>query len=890
MTKKTWTLLLSLILILSASAQNTWQALQPMKFKYLSSSVSGGYPAPSSIIINTPFDGVLTSTTGPTPTFTRSGLKTYNTSKTTVAEVATTVPSFGATVFGATSSLVSGINLQGETENLVLQSENFSTTWATVGTGASVSTDTATAPNGTVTADTVSGTATGAGVEQDTGISSTNSGWQFPTTAWIGSTYLKTSSGSGVVDVVLRDSAGTAQEGKTKCFVDTTWRRCEVYQTFTNTAAGTVVIGIYVGNSSNVRVWGAQLQRAGSTGGSNMRARADQGPYVATTTTTKFNNTETLVYPSATIDLARTTGSISMWFKPEHDGTSINDGNIISYLSVASEKLEIVENSSSLATFWINDSPTSHDSPGTADQGWGFRKGVWNHVLVTWNDTTNTRKLFVNGMLFQTNTDAFTTWAGGSDLYLGQHSGTPQYWSSRATYRNFVVWSTELTTAQAIAVYDLEEPTFTETYATGLLFDLDLGIKATPILANDYQYWYDGALIRSDYTGAGVARIPYFSNSTTYGGLVGHNKIPLPAYAPQNGAAPGMQFTGINGNYILQSNTPATTWTALNTAVVVNGVGNMFGANMPYGTIAGVSGDGIKQSNATYPVADKDFVVSAWVSTASGTLTGEIFCEGSSGGSPNPVSSSGNATFTATTTPQRVFEWCRFNGSSTGNIQLRLQISGTGTLNVSGLQVERRATANHYNIRAPGRSITTTTAIVQTLPNYLYYNTAGNINPKAGSMVFWFTLDMDSSTIADSDGPNLISIVGDSCAFSFHFVSDNLNFCMGGTNAVTKAAHGFLANVWYQAGATWNCGADTDKDGDVDCALELFIDGNSEDTGTVSDMTLGAWGRLVLGAGLPGQLGTDHHKGLIGKVRFWGDANSSYITGDWTTNRAGYGR
>ena len=871
-----------------ANPFNSWQTFQPFKSAFIASTGSTGYPDAGNIIINTGFDGSLVSSVGPNPTFTRSLLRNYSASTSTITEVATTVPAFGATMFGGTSSLASGISIEPDRENLILQSEDFTTTWTAIATG-SATANTADSPiTGVDTlADTISGSATGDGVQQDSGLTSTNSGWPAsPTTAWLFSVYLKDTTSTQLVDLRITDSAGTTQEAKTQCRTTTTWRRCEVFQQFTSTPVGTVIVKIIVGNTNTTRAFGAMLQRAGSTGYGNLRGRANAGEYVKTTTTTKFANTDQVSYPSATVDLARTTGTISMMVRPGDDATSINEGNLISYFSVSGEKLAFDESSASQAVFYINDSPVTYDVPGTADQGMGgLRKGAWNHVIVAWDDTNNVRKIFINGQKFAEDTNAFTTWAGGADLYLGQHSGLPSYWNSGSTFRNFVMWDSFLTDGQATATYNLEMATFAETYATGLLFSVDLGVTAAPTVAGDYRYWYDGTLVPTTYSGTtGQASIPTWSTSTTYAGFTGHNKIPLPAYPQGNSNATGMQMSGFNKNIMLQSTAPGTTWTAVGAPVITNAVGNMFGANMPYGTIAGVANDGISQTNASYACADNGFVASVYVSTGAGTLNGNVTLEGSTGASQTI-----SQAFTATTTPTRYEIYKLFTGSCAGNVTMKVTLAGTGTLNVSGMQVERRNTggANYTNnVEAATVFIKTTTAEIEVRPNYLWYNTAGNINPLTGTIIIWATLEMDSAKIANSDGPNLISVAGDSCSFDFHYVSDNLNFCMGGNGGIvsTKAVVGALKDVWHQYGVTYSCtvaGA---------CSTALYFDGNLEDSDTATGIKPSMWGRFVLGAGIPGQLATDHWKGLMKETLIYGQADGSLITTDWTNNKAAHGR
>jgi hypothetical protein len=836
-------------------------------------------PQTSSIIIETPFNGALTSSTGPTPTFARNLIRNYANSKTTLAQVATQTPVFGSTVFGATNSLASGIEIVGETENLCLRSEEFTdAVWTAVGTG-TASANTATDPFGTTLADTIAGSATGDGIENITSLSSVNGGFPAPTTAVLFSVFLKCSTGTQLVHIGIRDSAGVTLQKLEPCRLSTTWRRFEIYQNFNASAAGTVVVQIIVGNSNTCRAFGAQLQRAGNTGGSNMRARAFAGPYVKTDGSTRFCNTETLTYPAATVDNARAEGSVSFWVKPGRDYTGINEGNIVAYFSLSGESFAFYD-SSAAATFWIGNGIYKNF-------GMGLRTGVWNHVVLTWKDSSNERSIIVNGQVYMDVTTAFTTWTAGSDLYLGCHSGTAQYWSSFATFRNFVMWTRKLTNAEALQIYNGQvTSTFNETYASGLLFEADLGVSIAPTTANDYNVQYDGTLVPTSFNHTGtVATVPYYSDATTYAGFAAYNMPALPASPPLNTATnKGMVFTPNNKNFILRSCEPATTWTLVGTATAVDGVGNAFGANMPYGTIAGVAGDGIKQS-ISLATADNSFVVGAWVRVAAGTLAGKIHIEGSSGGTPQTSTTS----FTATTTWQLVSAYQPFTGAATGNAQMRLELDAAGTLQVSGMTLERRLGGQFANACFPYTFIKTTSAAVEVLPQNLWYRTAGNINPKSGTAIGWAWLDMDSVDIINSDGPNLFSIVGDhgQWVFDLHYVGDNLSFSFGGNSsnlATILAPVGILKNVWYQYGVSWSM--DDTGTGDI----RLYIDGVLRDTQLITGGLLPGWSRLVVGSGILAQLATDDWKGGIGQIRIYGDQSDAYVSADWTANRVGYGR
>lgn len=838
-------------------------------------------PQSSSIIINTPFNGSLTSTTGPDPTFARNLVRNYANTSRTLATAATQTPAFGATVFGTPDTNYTGIELTGETENLLTYSEDFTNViWTAVGTG-TTSSNTATDPFGTTLGDTISGSATDDGVEQITGYVTANGGWPLPTKAYLFSVFLKCTTGVQLAYLQVRDTVDSSLTKRQAVKLTTEWQRFAIYGNFPSTAAGFIACGVIVGNSNTCRGFGAQMQQAGNTGGSNMRARNAPGPYVTTTNTTKFSNTEILTYPFATVDNARSAGSVSFWVKPGRSYDDINEDNIISYFSLSGESFACYD-SADTSVFYIG-------NVVTGGLGQGYRAGVWNHVCLSWDDATNSRRIVVNGQTHFDGTTAFTTWTAGSDLYIGQHSGQPQYWSCFAILRNFVMWSTQLSITEMKQIYNGEKLDFGYTYGTGLLFEVDLGVSIAPTTFSNQVGWYDGTLVQTSFahTGNIIAQQPYFSDATTYAGFQTYDTPALPASPPLNTATnKGMQMSSNNKNFILRSCEPANAaWTLVGTAVAVDGVGNAFGANMPYGTIAGISGDGIKQS-ISLATADNAFVGSAWVKVAAGTLTGNITVRGDSGGSPQTTSTP----FTATTTWQQIDVYKEFSGAGTGSCQLEVTLSQAGTLQISGLMLERRLGGQFCNTGAPQCFIKTVASTVEVLPGFLWYQAAGNFNPLQGTLVVWAWMDSDSADLLNSEGNTVFAFDGQQNYFvsQLHFVGDNLNFSFGAPSNTELTSLtgpvGVIKHRWHQYGVTWSAnetGSFTNT---------IWLDGVQVATKTFTNGELPGWSKLLIGACSSSLLAADAWKGGHGQIRGWGEANGALISADFTANAAGYGR
>jgi hypothetical protein len=136
--------------------------------------------------------------------------------------------------------------------NLLLQSEDFSTSWTTV--TATVTTNVATAPNGTTTADLYSGTSTSA-VNQSVSLTSG--------VTYTISFYVK-SAGLGNDSFRLRiDGAQTSSN-----FTATSeWQRFTFTATSANTGARTCgIVRNTAGDNVDVLIWGAQLEQSSTVG------------------------------------------------------------------------------------------------------------------------------------------------------------------------------------------------------------------------------------------------------------------------------------------------------------------------------------------------------------------------------------------------------------------------------------------------------------------------------------------------------------------------------------------------------------------------------------------------------------------------------------------------
>jgi hypothetical protein len=141
--------------------------------------------------------------------------------------------------------------------NLLTSSEDFTNVVWTKNPGVSVNANTATAPNGTLTADTIVG-ATGPYVFGGNNTFARGVGSLSSSTPYTFSVYLK---GSGSVTITCRDG-GTGLTNNVVCALSASWQRFEISRT--TAAASTALAYVFSNASGNFDIWGAQLVEGAS--------------------------------------------------------------------------------------------------------------------------------------------------------------------------------------------------------------------------------------------------------------------------------------------------------------------------------------------------------------------------------------------------------------------------------------------------------------------------------------------------------------------------------------------------------------------------------------------------------------------------------------------------
>jgi len=182
------------------------------------------------------YDGGTTPQVG-SITYTRSGTIAVPTGQYTWTKYTTDQVPVGA-VRHEGSETLSGAYLSGSITNYLVRSEEFGTTWTTVGTG-SVTDNTDDGPFGASSdADTISGSASGDGVEQSPLLTAASRSFVF-------SVFLRATSGSPTVTLTVQDAG--SEGGHVEVTLTQNWVRYQVPHTFTSSASGNIKAQILVG-------------------------------------------------------------------------------------------------------------------------------------------------------------------------------------------------------------------------------------------------------------------------------------------------------------------------------------------------------------------------------------------------------------------------------------------------------------------------------------------------------------------------------------------------------------------------------------------------------------------------------------------------------------------
>lgn len=184
-----------------------------------------------------------------------------------------------------------GLICEGARENRCLHSQDFTNAaWVSGGGGIAVTPNTAIAPDGTTTADTLTASGANGTLIQDLGV--------VASAAKAGAMYLKRKTGTGNIDLTMDGGSTWA----TQTINSTTWTRCEKQQTVADEDFGIRIVT----SGDAVYAWQADVQ----TG-------AFISSPIPTTTAAVTRNADVDSYPTAGNILAAA-GTIALTFTPIH--------------------------------------------------------------------------------------------------------------------------------------------------------------------------------------------------------------------------------------------------------------------------------------------------------------------------------------------------------------------------------------------------------------------------------------------------------------------------------------------------------------------------------------------------------------------------------------------
>lgn len=850
-------------------AQN-WANFHPRRNNALAGAVVS-LPQISNIVFQHNFyDGVSTAQVG-TGTYTRSGSVTYASDSSTLSEAGANVIPMGVRWNG--TETLKGAYFAGAITNYLVRSEEFNNaSWTAIG-GGSASANTATSPMGTSTADTISGSSTGDGLAQDSGVAAASSTFVF-------SVWFKTSTGTATPKIIVKD-AGT--EGNiVECAAITTYRYpCQVPYTFSASATGNVSVQIIVDNSSNVRAWGAQLENFASGTTVGKRQRYSQGNnYVRTTSATATSGNSFYAIPTGIVTQIATKGSFAAWIYPEWDWTDIcTPGNCPYLFSVEGEKLGFASHFRQGLTFWINDAVGVQLNTGSLqDATYGLAPYQWNHVVATWDTDADQYKIYINGSEVGSSTTArAAAVVGTNEMNLGGYNLSNTRYSDLgldALMSQAVFWKVALSPSEVAQAYAGKQSIATRSLpSTGQIFSVDLGTSLVPTVGDTRHYFGTRK----------AANVPiYYPDSTTTLAATTATTRPAPAFPLGGYNKGGFYFSGPTDNLILQSEDIETTWATVGTITRDNNVANFLGT-ISYGTIVADDTEGITQTVAT-AIASRKWVFSTYASVGSGTLNARLTLEGSSGGTPETT----NCDITLTTTPQRFSCYVPFTSGGTGNIKVSFKHRATGTSRVGGFMLED-ATGDGSSQsfwKKPAPYIKTTTASKRSGWNQIVYSAEDSFNPLKGTAIAWAFLWLDPSTDSlPADGPTFIGAPGQFSNWYWHIgmPGNGYELIYGRVDPAT-AEDPYAATIgqWVQYGVTWDRTVSPAQ-------FKLYIDGAEVDSRTSSSTVQMLPRKLVVGGDyIWGRM--DFWHGAIDHMEIWGAPNPTAISDDWNTRKASYGR
>lgn len=786
----------------------------------------------------------------------------------------------GAKWIDETEATLTGVYMGGLAKNWLTYSEDFTNAaWTAIGTG-STSSDTATGPTGSIDADTISGSASGDGIQQDSGVSVGTS------KTYVFSVYLKTSTSTATVKLVIYDDGDTSEGTFVDAHVTTKWRRFEVPYLFEN-GTGTVACKIIVDDQTNVRAWGAQLDDF-SDGTYGRTRQMTAGTYVPTTASVAATDFNKIAISSSTFAPAATRGSIAFWYY----------GEIMPSTYPSSYATFFSMNGDDFSCYAAYNGPQLRISGTNVLQGsvvgsalYASAQNQWQHIAITWDTSINDYHCYINGTLAYSGSTASGALPTGDDLYLGAWGGSSTSLRAQTSLDGImsqvIIWDSVITAGDVTQLYNIKQGEATRAApGTGKIFSVDLGSSLIPT-TGDTKYVY-----HHKYGGLAV----YPDTTTT---LATADREEAPICQPFGGTARNAMriFGGRVTNEVLFSEQPDS-WADVSTPTVTDSVGTFGLGEIEYGTIDGIANEGIwlPITIAPYATNGNKFCFSVYASVSSGTLDFDISLFATSGTADKVT-----VNCTATTTEQRFHVYHpAFTNASTGFVAAEITLAATGVLRVGGMMVNEvdsdltlvNPDTCHFTSPPPYIKTTNTTSLYSL--NAPIYRAKDSINWRKGTLIAWAFMDVDMpADFIVNAGPTIAGAYGQGKDFYARIGTGEspqsawvrMEYGNDDGNIVTKST--MTPNTYYHYAFTW----DYDEE-----ETSTHLDGALIETtsGTFDAIPLHKWlwvGNDAGGAGGHIQLNQDHWPGGIATFDIYGEAqDTATILADFNATKSSFGK
>lgn len=435
-----------------AIAQGNWNNYQPLKpgnQNYAARLIAEPTPSgPSPDFQATFYSGSTTAEIGvnTTATFSRASSRTFfdGVTQTDLATVTTGNPALEAFGFLENTSQ-GGIFIGKPIKNQILQSQDAGTTWSTVGTG-SVLTDTAVAPDGNTTADSIVCLADGDGIAQATANTAASK-------EVANSVFVKTAAGTLAGTLFIEGSSGGTPGTVTKAFTaTTTWQRVCLHADLGAGVTGNVNFRLECDAAGTLLVWGMQTEYTQDAGTGNRSFLDYCGSYVPTTTAAAASTFDALSYNVSNIT-DQDSFTVSAWVYTDWDHTDQD--------SVAGESwlyaIKVGATFISGITFRDGDSDVYFGSSGKINTNLIQQPGsTWTHYVITHDFTNDLYYVYQDGVEVYANTgNSYTSGGTLTDFAIGWNDvvGT-DYRPLEGIISDFRYYTVVLTPEEALALYD----------------------------------------------------------------------------------------------------------------------------------------------------------------------------------------------------------------------------------------------------------------------------------------------------------------------------------------------------------------------------------------------------------------------------------------------------